>query len=430
MIPRKWLSFFTAFITMGLGVVTAQPPRTLTLKEAEAIAVKNHPQVSAALLAALAANQVVLETRSAYFPLVAASVTGVGALDNSRIAAGSLNNPVIYNRAAAGVAVSQLITDFGRTKNLTETSRYRARAQQQNAQATRAQVLLQADRTYFVALRAQSVLTVAKQTVAARQLVADQVSALAKSKLRSGLDVSFANVNLSEAKLLLVSAQNDVNASYAELSQALGYPTRENFVLTDEPMPGAPPADVNPLIGTAMQDRPEIASLRAQETAALKFEQAERDLYMPTVSAVMAVGAIPAHEDTLHSRYGALGFNINIPVFNGGLFSARRQEAALQAQAATQNVRNIQNQISRDVQVAWLNANTAYQRLALTAELLDQANLALDLAQTRYHLGLSSIVELSQAQLNKTSSEIAASSARYDYQVQRSVLDYQIGALR
>lgn len=430
MIIRSRVSFLAVFATVGLGVVAAQAPRTLTLKEAEAIAVKNHPQVSAALLTALAANQVVVQTRSSYYPTVVGSFTGAGALDNSRIAAGNLNNPVIYNRAAAGVAVSQLITDFGRTSNLIQTSKFRAAAEQNNAQATRAQILLQADRSFYLALRAQSVLTVAKQTVAARQLVTDQVTALAASKLKSGLDVSFANVNLSEAKLLLVSAQNDLDAAFAQLSQALGYPDRQDFMLTDEPMPGAPPTDVNRLIGTAMQDRPELASLRAQQAAALKFEQAERDLYMPTVSAIMAVGGIPGHEEALGNRYGALGVNVNIPIFNGGLFSARRSEAAFQAQASAQNVRNMENVISRDVQVAWLDSNTAYQRLALTADLLNQANLALDLAAARYKLGLSSIVELSQAQLNKTSAEIAASSARYDYQIQRSVLDYQIGAMR
>ena len=62
--------------------------------------------------------------------------------------------------------------------------------------------------------------------------------------------------------------------------------------------------------------------------------------------------------------------------------------------------------------------------------MLDQATQALDLAQSRYDLGLSSIVELSQAQLNKTSAEIASAGAKYDYQFQRAVLDYQIGALK
>ena len=73
---------------------------------------------------------------------------------------------------------------------------------------------------------------------------------------------------------------------------------------------------------------------------------------------------------------------------------------------------------------------TAFERLGLTAQLLKQAQRALDLAQGRYDLGLSSIVELSQAQLNLTSAQIASASARYDYQAQRVVVDYQVGALR
>jgi outer membrane protein len=79
--------------------------------------------------------------------------------------------------------------------------------------------------------------------------------------------------------------------------------------------------------------------------------------------------------------------------------------------------------------VAWLNANNAYERLGLTEQLLDQAKLALDLAQTRYQLGLSSIVELSQSQLQYTSAEIAQASARYDYEAQQSILEYQAGLL-
>jgi outer membrane protein len=421
-----------ALLACALLMAQAPPPapQRLTLPDAEAIAVKNHPQVSAALLQAMAANQVTLETRAAYFPTLYGSATSAGALDNSRIAAGNLNNPVIYNRVAAGLTISQVITDFGRTSNLVASARYRTEAQQQNAQATREQVLLQVNRAYFGALRSQKVLTVAQQTVAARQLISDQVTALANSKLKSGLDVSFANVNLSEAKLLLVSAQNEVEATFADLSAALGYPRPQAFQLAD--VPGTPDTsrDFDALLQEALRDRPEVASLRAEQNAALRFARAERALSFPTVSALSGVGVIPGHEDTLRGRYGALGFNINIPVFNGGLFSARRAEADLRAQAAEQNIRDLENRIARDVHVAWLNANTAYQRLGLTAELLQQASLALDLAQTRYDLGLSSIVELSQAQLNKTSAEIASASAQYDYQLQRAVLDYQIGALR
>jgi outer membrane protein len=80
--------------------------------------------------------------------------------------------------------------------------------------------------------------------------------------------------------------------------------------------------------------------------------------------------------------------------------------------------------------MAWLNANSAFQRLSVTQQLLDQATLAENLAQSRYNLGLGSIVELSQAQLNVTLAQITQASAKYDYQTQMSAFNFEIGNLR
>jgi outer membrane protein len=131
----------------------------------------------------------------------------------------------------------------------------------------------------------------------------------------------------------------------------------------------------------------------------------------------------------LTDRYAAAGINVNIPIFNGFLYSARHQEADLRAKAADQAMRDLADRISRDVRTAWLDAGTAFERLAVTAQLLKEATLALDLAQGRYKLGLSSIVELSQAQLNLTRAQIDDTSAKYDFQIQSAVLSYQIGQL-
>ena len=194
-------------------------------------------------------------------------------------------------------------------------------------------------------------------------------------------------------------------------------------------MPAAPLADPTDLIVQALQNRPDLSSARFSHEAALRYARAERDLWMPTISATGAAGLTPAYQAPLSDRYAAAGINVNIPIFNGFLFSARHQEANLRAQAADQAMRDLADRISRDVRTAWLDAGTAYQRLAVTAQLLKQATLALDLAQGRYKLGLSSIVELSQAQLNLTQAQIADTSAKYDFQIQSAVLSYQIGQL-
>ena len=407
----------------------AQSVEKLTLTEAEQIAVRNHPRIRAAVNLASAARAQVTQARSAYYPTVYGSLTGAYAESNSRIAAGVLNNPIIYDRYANGVTVSQLVTDFGRTHELVTSSNLRAQAEQESVVTSTADVLLQVDQSYFATLKAQSVLAVAEETVKARQLASDQVTELAKNKIRSDLDANFANVNLAQAQLLLIQSQNDLQSSFARLSATLGYSDQRVFRLADQPVPAAPPADVSVLIQQALRDRPELVGQRFAVGSSESYAKAERDLKLPTVSALGAAGLVPYNQAPLAPRYAAAGFNVNIPIFNGHLFSSLQSEATSRAQAENQYLRDLQNQIVRDVQTAWLNANSAFQRLSVTERLLNQANQALDLAQSRYSLGLSSIIELSQAELNQTEARIEQASAIYDYQAQYSFLNYQLGAL-
>ncbi|HJT00403.1 MAG TPA: TolC family protein [Terriglobales bacterium] len=403
-------------------------PARLTLKDAEALAVKNNPLITVGRLTALASQQVLRETRSAYWPTAVVDLTGVDAQNNSRITAGGLNNPIIYPRAAAGTIVSQLITDFGRTSNLVASSSLHVKAENENAVANALQIKLAVDQAFYNALQTRAVLQVAQQTVAERQTVADQVQALFNAKLKSSLDLSFAQVSLAQAKLLLLDAQNNNDAALASLSAVLGYPTLQQYDLVEETTTlSAPPADVDRLIVQAMQKRPELAALNYDYQAAQKFQSAERDLLFPSIRALGAVGSTPlAGNNALAPWYGALGVNVEVPVFNGFLYSARAREAQLRAQAAQQQLRDLQDSIARDVRTGWLNAATAYQRLSVSQQLLQQANLALDLSQTRYKLGLASIVELSQAQLQQTQAQIGSAQAIYRYRLALAVLNFQI----
>ena len=378
--------------------------------------------------AAEAGSEITREARSAFFPAVFGSVTGAGAQNGSRIAAGGLNKPIILDRVAAGVSVSQLLTDFGRTSDLVQTASLRARALEQSAVNDRADVLLRVDRAYFSTLRSQAILRVAEQTVSARQLVADQVGALARSNLKSGLDVSFAKVNLSEAQLLLLQARNDQAASFAALAAALGQPDAPVYALVEEPLPPAPPPDEAALVVQALRDRADVAGERLVRESAARFADAERALRFPTISAIGAAGVAPYRQAGINSPYSAIGVNVSVPLANGHLFTARYTEATLRARAEGERLRDLENRVTRDVRVSLLDAQSAYQRLDLTSQLLDQASQAQDLADARYSLGLSSIVELTQAQLNKTRAEIEQASARYDYQSRTAALQYQTGA--
>ena len=112
-----------------------------------------------------------------------------------------------------------------------------------------------------------------------------------------------------------------------------------------------------------------------------------------------------------------------------GNLDAKAQEAHFLAKAATiENLVDARNTISRDVRVAWLNANTARERIGVTTELVHTAVEEQRLADARYRLGTSSIVELIQAQLNYTEAELQDTSAKYDYQSGRALLNFATGS--
>ena len=423
------------FANAALLFSQAGAPIHLTLQDAEGMALKNHPQVQAAQDVSFAAEQRVREAKAPYYPELNGETTGSQGNPQGRIGAGFLTDSRLFNRFGLGLSLNQLITDSGRTPNLVSEAHFRANASTQDYQATRYSVLVAVNQAYYNALRAQALVKVAQETVAARQLLVDQVTVLAQNSLRSQLDVSFADVNRAQAQLMLIRARNQVQGAFAELTRALGSGQMAAYDLVEQELPPSPPQDAGTLVAQALRDRPELASLRLSLEAANSFERAERDLAYPTVSLTGVGGYIPyINQITLPrvipSEYEGVAVNIQVPIFNGHLFNARRKEAHYRALESDQRVRDMEQRIALDVRAAWAAAVTSYQGLDVTAQFLRQATLAMSLAQGRYDLGLASIVELTQAQLAVTEAEIESLSAKYDYQSQYVTLQYAMGALR
>lgn len=425
---------------MGLALLPkvaaaqAEPPQgqpiRLTVSQAEQIAIRNNPDLSVAKLAAMASREVWRESRAALLPSAYSELTAVDTNAGNRVSAGALNNPVIYNRAAYGATAAQLITDFGRTKNTVAGARFRAQAQDQTSIATASQITLAVDREFYNTLSAAAVLKVARQTVASRQLLADQVAALAGNKLKSSLDVAFATTNLDQAQLLLLDAENQYNASLASLAEVLGYASPREFELIDDaPALSTPAPDVLQLVNAAFAQRPEVKAQNLQLQAAKKMQAAAWEQALPSIRALGDVGQAPVRDNHVSSWYGAAGVNVEIPLFTGFRISAQTHEAQLQTEAENERLTSLRNAISRDVRTSWLAANTAFRRLSVTAALVEQTKLGLDLAQTRYQLGLGTIVEISQAQLAETEAEIAGARAHYDYLLAQAVIRFETGSI-
>ena len=425
------MTFPFSFGNLIAQVDTTAPSATrLTLAEAESAALINQPRMLAAQLRARAADARVREARSAYFPTVALNATGARAADTgTATAAGFLTTSSLSDRFAYGGNLSQLVTDFGRTSAVVGSARSSAKAEGEIATLTRARVRVNVREAFYQVLGAEAVLRAAQSAQANRQLVARQLGALAQSELRSTVDVNFAEVLASEADLAVMRAHSMVAQQRARLATAMGTRQSVASALADPPAPDALPPDPDTLLPQAQAQRADLGAAVAQQQSAQQLAIAEKRLSYPTLDVLGAAGQIPYHDHTLQDNYAAAAFNLHIPVFNGGLFAARRSEAESESRARTEDVEQLHLEVTEEVRNSWQAANEAYQSLDVNARLVAQSKEALRLAQARYDAGLGSIVELNEAQMNETSAEISAADANYTYLSRRAELDFAAGLL-
>lgn len=433
-IPGTLGSSFCIALPLVVQAACAQPAAsgpingpTLSLADAEAHALRNQSRLAAEDLRAQAIGKRVQQSRSSYFPQLTGNLTAVQANGDSAVAAGAVTTSSISTRMAGGLTLTQLVTDFGRTRELVRSSKLTAQASLQHTEDVKQQVLRDVDEAYFATEAAESVRGTAEAVLDFRQISLRQLSALAQSQLRSTLDVQFAQVLVSEAQMAVVRADSSVQEARAQLAAAMGEDDVPNYVLVEPPQPPLLEEDVSVYIREATATRPDLKSLQLQTKAAQQYAHSESKLNYPTINLLGTAGEVPERDHTLQQNYGAAGVNISVPVFNGGLYSGRAAEAKLRAQAADRDVRDLSLLIARDVRTNWARAKDAYLEIQVAQNLVDQTGIALRLAQARYDAGLGSIVELNQAELGQTSALIEAASARFNYLSARAALNYSLG---
>lgn len=414
---------------------TGATTTAITRSEAEQLALNNNPSITANHLLSLVAGQVTRETRSGELPQIYGALSAEKAEDGSRIGSGSLTDSRLYTHAGGGGTFTQLITDFGRTRDLVATSRLQQKAQDETTLATQQDVLLAADEAFYRLLNAQSLLRVAKATVRAREDVQNLTLALTKSALKSDLDLNIASADLSQAQLLQLDAENAIGSASAALAAVLAAPPDTLYHAVEDATAAPPPppdTDSSAALNNAAQtQRPDLQAIRLTAQAYQKFARAQQLQHLPTIS-VLAIGGItPVSPDGVFVPhwYAAGGVNLSVPLFTGFRIDAQTEEARLRQRATEKQAQTLSDTIARDVRVSVLNAQTAFRRIGVADQFRNQTAQALALAQTRYKLGLSSIVELSQAQLQSTQAALSAVNARYDYLLALRALDYARGQL-
>lgn len=396
----------------------------MTLDKCIELALGNNPQINAAFHDILASDARIKQVWSNYFPQVSWQ-TGYTRIKQLQLS-DALGRNLTFNYFILGqVTLQQMLYDFGVTQNQATIKRLDYEAYKTTLGATINEVIYQTKDAYYNLLYAFENKRVAEDTVNKFEMFYNQAKAFYEIGMNPKVDVTIAEVNLSNAKLQLIQADNAVNLAVARLNNVMGVPFIDKYNVQERLK--YQPVDItfNKSIEIARDARPEL------KLAELKVESANQTLklvkksYFPTLS---VEGQLQIGGKSWTNNYGYnLGGYLNFPTINGMLIKNEIKEARYLYDKEIANAKNTQNQIYLEIQNAYLLLEEKKNQMPVAMLGVKQAKENYELSYGRYRVGEANPTELKDAQINYQQAQLSYYNALYQYNSAKASLEKAIG---
>jgi len=397
----------------------------LTLDKCIDIALQQQPTIVSAQYNIRASESRVGEAQSAYYPQLSATgqYSRIKPLPGTTIS-GNTNAIDQYSTVAS---LTQMIYDFGKTPTQVRIQKLNLNASRSDFDTTRAQTILNVKQAYYGVLQTKRNLDVAKETVAQFAQHLDQAKGFYEVGTHPKFDVTKAEVDLSNAKLNMINAENAFRIAKATLNNAMGLPNAPEYSVEDSLSYAKKEITFNQAVETAFKNRPEILATDLRVKVAEESIGFARKGYFPVISGNAAYTRQSTADPSLRYEGWNAGVVVTLPIFSGFLTHHQVNESIATFNAAKANEDALKLSITLEVQQSLLNLRAASERIP-TAELgVQQATENLDIANGRYAAGVGNPIEVTDAQVSYTNSKTAYTQALYDYNVAAANLDKAMG---
>jgi outer membrane protein TolC len=418
-------------LSLPLGALAAAP---LTLETAIPLALSSHPSIAAAQAAIEAAQGRVQQSGAARLPQV--GLTGSyaysrprGYVDFSLPGGASRLYESVQDNYNVALHLSQLVTDFGRTRSAVALARAGIITQQDAAEQVRQQLGYQVIQSFYTVMLLRQAVGVADEEIAALQ----EALRINRRKFAGGLvtnyEVLTTQVRIATAENRRADTVARLQQEEAGLRQLLGYAPATPLELSGGFPPGAEAPDLSATLAAGLQNRPEMKLARdAEKTSQLKLDLADRTdrpALAVEVSGGVRNGAMPELYDQTH--YVAAGVSVSVPLFNGHATAGKQVEARAGLRAAQAHTRELARRLTAEIEGDFARLTASETRLANADTLVAQAKEALELAKARYDHGVITNFELLDAQSTVRSAELTRVQARYDCVIARQAIAQAAG---
>lgn len=400
----------------------------LNLQQCINIALQQHPNLFAAAATIRANESKIGQARANYFPQLTLQ-SGYDRIGPSSSSSLSRSDP--YDRYSSYLNLSQNIFDFGKTSTQVEIQSLNKESSEADLLDARSLVIYNVKRYYYGFLQGKMSRDVARETVSSFQQHYEIAQAYFEAGKSSKIDVTSAEVSLSNARILLVKAENALRMARVNLNNAMGITNAPEYEIKDVLSYSPYYMPLTEALQNAYKNRPDLLSVARKKEGMEKTIELNKKEYLPTLSGNAAYGYasddLSINNDNKSWNVGAA---LTFPLFTGFSTKYQIQEARANLDVLTANEDALKQKVALEIESAYLSMKEAEERIAAGKTVIRQAEENLELARGRYSAGVGNHIEITDAMISLSNARMTYINALSDYMLAQAGLQKAMGVNR
>jgi outer membrane protein len=394
----------------------------LNLQQCIEIALQKHPNINAAASTIRINESRIGQARAGYYPQLTFQSSYQRIAPSPPI---SIIYPDPYNQYSNTLSLSQTIFDFGKTYNQVQIQSLGKEASQADLQDISGQVILGVKQAYYGYLQAKMSRDVALETVNQFQKHYEMAKVFFETGKTSKIDVTSAEVNLSNAKINLLKAENALRIAKITLTNAMGIMNAPEYEIKDDLAYRPYEVSLEEALRNAYKNRPDLLSTLKKKEGLEKTIDLNKKGYLPFLSGNAAYGY--AGDDLVMDKTWSVGVTLTFPLFTGLSTKYQVDEAKANLDVFKANEDSLMQKVYLQVESAYLSLKEAAERISAGKIIVKQAEETVELAKGRYSAGVGSSIEITDAMITLNNAKMTYITALSDYAVAQANLEKAMG---
>lgn len=396
----------------------------MTLDNCIKIALGNNPEILSAFEDILVNDSKIKQVWSNYFPQISwqTSWAHIKQLQLSD----AFNFNLEYEYYILGqISLQQLLYDFGVTQNQATINRLGYESSKKTFASIVNDVIYKTKNAYYEVLYSYEAEKVAQMNVDNYQAFYNQAKALYSIGFNPKIDVTIAQVNLSKARMSLISAKNLINTSLAKLNNVMGVPYIEKYNIKGDLKYTPLNMTFADTVEKTLESRPELKRAQIEVEKALQNIKLQKKAYFPQLE---FDGYYQEGGKSWTSNNGwQIGVYLNFPIINGALIYNKIKEANHLYNKELAKAKTTQNNVYLEIQTSYLKLHEKENQLPVATLQVKQALENYELSKGRYRVGEASPIEMREAQNTLAESKLQYFRSLYEYNIAKSELEKNVG---